>query len=129
MMMTTKRQQIYEEVDEERQRQIRLWGDQDLPMVHRGWDFEKAKEIMLTRQQAADSAEAGGRLTWYHVLMEEVGEVFAEVSPEKQREELVQVAAVAVQMIENLDRKTGLREKEASCETIEQFRHRYRVGA
>jgi hypothetical protein len=37
--------------------------------------------------------------------MEEVCEAFAETEPEKQREEMVQVAAVAVQIIECLDRQ------------------------
>jgi hypothetical protein len=36
--------------------------------------------------------------------MEEVYEAFAETEPENQREEMIQVAAVAVQIIEYLDR-------------------------
>ncbi len=128
-MMTTKREKIFQDIEAERQRQIKKYGDQSLPMVNNRWDFDKARAISLERKQSADSAEAGGRITWYHILMEEVGEVFAEVSPEKQREELVQVAAVAVQMLEDLDRKIGFKLPEASCETIEQFRRRYGVGA
>ncbi|MDR0731531.1 MAG: hypothetical protein LBF63_07675 [Treponema sp.] len=42
---------------------------------------------------------------WSNILMEEVCEAFAETEPEKQREEMVQVAAVAVQIIECLDRQ------------------------
>jgi hypothetical protein len=37
--------------------------------------------------------------------MEEVLEAFLETSPEKQREEMIQVAAVAVAIIERLDRQ------------------------
>jgi NTP pyrophosphatase (non-canonical NTP hydrolase) len=33
--------------------------------------------------------------SWYTILMEEVYEAFAETEPEKQREEMIQVAAVA----------------------------------
>jgi SpoVK/Ycf46/Vps4 family AAA+-type ATPase len=46
-----------------------------------------------------------GEISWSNILMEEVYEAFAETGPEKQREELVQVAAVAVEIIEYLDRK------------------------
>jgi hypothetical protein len=38
--------------------------------------------------------------------LEEVCETFLETEPEKQREEMIQVAAVAVQIIEYLDRRT-----------------------
>jgi NTP pyrophosphatase (non-canonical NTP hydrolase) len=43
--------------------------------------------------------------------MEEVFEAFAKNEPEKQREEMVQVATLAVQIIEYLDRRM-----EAKCE-------------
>jgi hypothetical protein len=46
-----------------------------------------------------------GRATWAHILLEEVFEAFTETAPAKQREEMVQVAAVAVAIIEYLDRK------------------------
>ena len=44
--------------------------------------------------------------------MEEVYEVFVETEPEKQREEMIQVAAVAVQIIECLDRRMEEAERE-----------------
>jgi hypothetical protein len=42
--------------------------------------------------------------SWFAILLEEVYEAFSETEPEKQREEMVQVSAVAVQIIEYLDR-------------------------
>lgn len=124
----TKREQIYQEIEEERQKQIRMWGDQDLPMVTRSWDFDKAASIRESRKQSCDQAYEFGRLTWYHVLQEEIAEVFAEVDPDKQRAELVQVAAVAIQAIENLDRKAGLRDERSSCKTLAEFKRVY-MGA
>jgi hypothetical protein len=43
-------------------------------------------------------------VTWAHILTEEFYEALAEADPEKLREELVQVAAVAVAWVECLDR-------------------------
>jgi hypothetical protein len=43
--------------------------------------------------------------SWYNILMEEVYESFAETDPGRQQEEMIQVAAVAVQIIEYLNRK------------------------
>ena len=47
------------------------------------------------------------KLDFCDILNEEVAEVYAESDPVRQREELVQVAAVAVQMIEVIDRRLG----------------------
>jgi hypothetical protein len=52
-----------------------------------------------------DLAAHTGRLTWRHILREEVFEAFAETDPHKLRAELVQVAAVAAKWIESLDRR------------------------
>ena len=51
------------------------------------------------------AATADGSVTFKDVLMEEVAEVFAESDPEKLRAELIQVAAVAVQWVEKIDRE------------------------
>jgi NTP pyrophosphatase (non-canonical NTP hydrolase) len=53
-------------------------------------------------KQLNDSARD---VSWFGILMEEVYEAFAETDPAKQREEMVQVAAVAVQIIKCLDRR------------------------
>lgn len=55
-------------------------------------------------RRLADVRGANGRLTWADILLEETFEALAEDDPEKLRAELVQVAAVAVAMIESLDR-------------------------
>lgn len=45
---------------------------------------------------------------WQDVLAEEVFEAFAETDPEVLREELVQIAAVAVAWVEAIDRRAPL---------------------
>jgi hypothetical protein len=56
-------------------------------------------------REACQMATADGRVTWRHILTEEVYEAFAESDPTKLRAELVQVAAVAVQWIQAIDRR------------------------
>lgn len=55
-----------------------------------------------TNQHAAD-----GEVTWLDILLEEVFEATAEDDPERLRAELIQVAAVATQWAEAIDRRTN----------------------
>lgn len=96
---------VLEEIRAERQRQIALWGEENHPMVYEGYDHEDRKRSLeIIRIKNKSSAKTGNE-NWHDILTEEFFEVFAETDPVKQREELVQVAAVAVAMIECLDRK------------------------
>lgn len=54
---------------------------------------------------SCDHAAREGRLTYAHVFNEETAEVLAEEDPTKLRAELVQVGAVCVKWIEELDRR------------------------
>ncbi|GGO64207.1 NUDIX hydrolase [Nonomuraea cavernae] len=56
-------------------------------------------------KRAVAEAVAAGRLTWRHILHEEVLEAFAEDEAARLREELIQVAAVAVKWAQALDRR------------------------
>jgi hypothetical protein len=47
---------------------------------------------------------------WFDILLEEICEAFCEEKPEKQRKEMIQVAAVAVCIIEYLDRENKRKE-------------------
>ncbi|MFD5616470.1 hypothetical protein [Kitasatospora sp. NPDC127060] len=77
------------------------WGDQHHPTgAHRG--FALVRRLL---QYLCDRAARRGRKTWRHILIEEVFEVLAEPADrEAMRAELVQVGAVVVSMIEDLDR-------------------------
>jgi len=93
---------IYEEIKTERKRQNELYGEQNLPMVRVPEYRSQYKELADTMKEENKNPE---KQDWCSILVEEVYEAFAEKKPEKQREEMVQVAAVAIQIIEYLDRK------------------------
>lgn len=61
----------------------------------------QAAEAKESLEQAVLTSQA----TYRHILLEEVCEAFAESDPERLRAELIQVAAVAVAHIENIDRR------------------------
>ena len=100
------------EVAAERVRQAKKWGEQNhpngtgpskLPMPYGSgsWSAAVAAESLKLITECASQI---GQCTWLHILREEVFEAFAEKDPAKLRAELVQVAAVAVQWVEAIDR-------------------------
>lgn len=96
---------ILAEVANERRNQHKKWGVQDLPIedITQIDGDRKSAEIY---KRINDMRLSVGIPIFRDILMEEVYEAVSETAPERQREELVQVAAVAVQMIECIDRKT-----------------------
>jgi hypothetical protein len=92
------------EVFAERTRQDDKWGIQNWPV---GGDEIFECRANFAKWQCTEAAQEG-TLTWRHILHEEFWEVFTESDPEAQRAELVQVAAVAVAMIECIDRRSRL---------------------
>jgi hypothetical protein len=92
---------VLREVAAERVRQDAKWGEQNHPD---GTDPVWAGTANLCREKA-DRYAKDGDLTWLHILREEVYEALAETDPAKLRVELVQVAAVAVNWIEAIDRR------------------------
>ncbi|MBE1502690.1 hypothetical protein H4696_009790 [Amycolatopsis lexingtonensis] len=100
---------VLAEVSAERTRQDELWGEQNHPdgtgsrtVAGR---LRHAARVWWERRRLcrADNAD---RMTWRHVLREEVAEALAEHDPALLRAELVQVAATAVCWIEAIDRRT-----------------------
>lgn len=94
-------QAVLEEVAQERLAQLDQWGDQPLPL---GFGWADAKALADSHRQACDTEAKRGRVTHRHVLLEEVWEALAESDPKKARDELIQVAAVAVKIIQDIDR-------------------------
>ena len=88
-------------VECERMAQVEKWGTQSMP-DGTSTTYAFQRDAM---RNTTDRAMANGTCTWRHVLAEEFFEALAEVDPEKLRVELVQVAAVCVAWIEDLDRK------------------------
>jgi hypothetical protein len=93
------------DVVEERKRQHEAHGEQDLPITH-----ATARAIMPTdvyARHVCATAEQDGVLSYAHLLIEELAEVISAPTLEAQRAELVQVAALAVQAIGCIDRRSG----------------------
>jgi hypothetical protein len=94
---------IFNEVHAERERQDEKWGEQNHPI--RPPDMSATfRELSIGFINTCDRKAKAGTVTWYDILLEEVFEVFADPEAELQRAELVQVAAVAISMIECIDR-------------------------
>lgn len=118
-------ERVEREIREERDRQDATWGEQnhpdydphDIPEVTRNlyaFRAERWKEINAQRaaqggcEVSGRSEPIGGPCTaWDGVLLEEVYEALAEDDPAKLRAELIQVAAVAQQWIEAIDRRAS----------------------
>lgn len=106
------RTEILNEIVAERLRQDKKWGEQNHPIVRLGSHPTKWKVKLYRR--AADRARtfcdfkfANCRGDWRAILGEEVAEALAEGAAgnmEKCKAELIQVAAVAVAMIECIER-------------------------
>ena len=104
---------IFEEIRKERQRQDDKFGEQNHPMLGVSCDmFSDYKKKQFPTTAALKNALERSRerrktdmFGWFDILLEEVCEAFTETEPEKQRKEMIQVAAVAVAIIEYLDRR------------------------
>lgn len=94
--------QIFMDVAEERGRQERRWGTQrhDHADPHRGPARRKLRADGA--RIACDQADAEDRLSWEHILIEEVFEALAEDDLDRRRIELVQVMAVATAELEQI---------------------------
>ncbi len=93
---------ILEEVSLERIRQDSKWGEQSYESisfkVKAGLYSEKhAKEL-------CDNADKDGTLTWSHIAFEEFAEVIDAKTETLRREEIIQLCAVLVAWVENIDR-------------------------
>ena len=89
------------EVGSERQRQDSKWGEQNHP------DGRQApKAVVDAARLVTDNRTEAKVVTWRDILNEEVVEAYGAIGDDTHlREELVQVAAVAVAWIEAIDRR------------------------
>ena len=94
------------EVGEERAKQNAKWGEQD----HRDGTGGRGSivQAQALRKLCAQRFKDGTG-TWADILMEEIGEAWAEDAPGLLRAELIQVAAVAVAWVECIDRRQQTR--------------------
>jgi hypothetical protein len=90
------------EIMQEHERQDEKWGEQNHPMLSTAFPRDKIVNMRNAYQQVNDEKT---KKCWFSIFMEKILEVSIETDPIKQREEMIQVAAVAVQIIERLDRR------------------------
>jgi hypothetical protein len=96
---------IFSEISRECKRQDEKWGEQNHPMT-RSIEAPGLFRILADKKKYENQTnDSEGNAMWANILLEEVYEAFAETEPEKQREEMIQTAAVAVQIIECLNRR------------------------
>jgi len=102
---------IFEEIRAERRRQDEKWGEQNYPMLGYLLDDSALSSpsipALKSTLEIARRRWETGKAGWFDILIEEACEAFLETEPEKQRDEMIQVAAVAVNIIEYLDRRIG----------------------
>lgn len=95
---------VEREVRAERDRQDAKFGPQNHPD---GTGSEDMKQASVLARSLCQGAAACGVVTWRHILLEEVHEALAEQDPARLRQELIEVAAVAVAWVEAIDRRTA----------------------
>lgn len=87
----------------ERRAQDKKWGEQNHPdFASMSYPIHSAADC----RQSCQAAFARGEGNWYSILLEEVAEAGEERdNPEALREELIQVAAVALAWVDCIDRR------------------------
>lgn len=95
-------QRVLDELERERRSQYRKHGDQAHLPDGTGVLF---RERAARAKKRTDAHAADGTVTFADILREETNEALAESDQDRLRGELVQVAAVAVQWIEAIDRR------------------------
>lgn len=118
---TTQTEKVLSEVHEERKRQHLKWGEQNFPSLKNiipipGNSIASAVAMVnsyglpseFTAKKECNIAMEKGTCTFAHIAVEELCEVISCLDDEKQmRKELIQLAAVAVQWVETIDRKNS----------------------
>ena len=106
---------VLELVHDEIRAQDDKWGQQDHPILHgaSGWmDLGEYQREARVWQRRNDYRVESGTLSWDGILLEEVYEALCETNPQALEVELIQVAAVAVQMVMALRRKAAEKAKQ-----------------
>lgn len=93
---------VAREVIQERVRQDARWGEQNHPD---GTGVPSMQAAAERSRLVCDLNFRRGKGSWADILREEFHEALAESDPARLREELLQVAAVAVAWVEAIDRR------------------------
>lgn len=114
-------EQILREIAAERRRQDDKWGEQNhqdgtggawtMSVTPFNWRVDSGAQIAELAKRHCERRARAGDLTFLDIALEEMAEAFAETDPVKLRAELLQIAAVVVNWIGAIDRRT-YKEKE-----------------
>lgn len=120
------RTRIFVELYEEILKQDSKWGQQNHPSVdplllERGAlrmseEYEIPSETRA--KQMCETTAISGTVTWGHIALEEFAECICAQSDQDRRKELVQLAAVVVQWITCIDRRSGKAELQNKVDQI-----------
>lgn len=94
---------FFGELYAERRKQLAKFG-------HQSYDWPGGGFFIGARDQAkvtCEAADKAGRVNWIHIITEEFYEACAETDPVALRAELIQLAAVALAAVQDLDAKEG----------------------
>ena len=113
-------QAVLDDVAEERSRQYHEHGTNEtledgtgatVPWLKPSSEIDAKLAEVRFRLDYENREERHGKPTWMHILREEIAEVFMESDPTRLREELIQVAAVAVSWVEKIDGRVSRDER------------------
>src|SRR5690606_32462533 len=93
---------VLDNARDELYRQVEKWGEQNHPD---GTGLDGSKYFADWARSLADENHDNGTLTWADILTEDCSEALAEKESSWLREELMQVAAVALQWADASDRR------------------------
>lgn len=96
-------EKVMEKIVRERKRQDDKWGVQDRRVGHNRCPQNHGIELHM--RGLVQDAASKGNLTWLLILGEELAEVGNAYSEDDAEKELVQVAAVAIAALENIQRR------------------------
>jgi hypothetical protein len=105
-----KTESVLYEILEERKNQHDKWGEQNHPIIYGDQkNIDRINRLYFDKAEAQkysnNKPDLDHPISWLEIIAEEFCEIFAESDFKKQRAELVQMVAVGVQMIENIDRR------------------------
>lgn len=102
---------VLTQVHYERTLQDEKWGEQNHPFLPpNGTDWLLRSDYLWNAEGwkvRNEYRQASGQLAWEGILLEEVFEALSEEDPVKREQELIQVAAVAVAIVESSRRARG----------------------
>lgn len=115
-LINNKKMNVYDEIQAERQRQNKKWGEQNHSCLNQkllNTENDCTPEKMCEHYEIpsenrakfmCDIAFENGNGTYAEIAIEEMSEIVSEFDPIKRREEIIQLAAVCVAWVEKIDR-------------------------